>query len=56
MFGLVNAPRQPYYIMLDEHLNELNDVLLFLTGNAEEDLITGFALVERGPGQAIFIR
>ena len=36
-------------IMLDEHPNEVHDVLLFVTGMAEEDLIAALALVERGP-------
>ena len=43
-------------IMLDEHFNEVHDVLLLVTGSAEEDLISALALVERGPGQATFMR
>ena len=41
--------------MLDEHSNEVHDVQRLITGMAEKDFISAFALVERGPGQAILI-
>ena len=43
-------------IVLDEHPNEVHDVLLLIVGMAEEDLVSALTLVERGPGQAIFMR
>ena len=42
--------------MLDEDPNEVHDVLLLVTGMAEEDLISALALVEHEPKQAIFMR
>ena len=42
--------------MLDERPNEVHDMLLLVTGIAKKIFISAFALVERGPEQAIFMR